>query len=177
MPSSGAPQYRLLQWIWMGHRMYDPRACRFINRDPIGYDGGINLYAYAGNNPIMFADPSGLQRDGNTFQYIFSVDFLDDSRQFFAGEVESFNPETWIQSNFHLGEALSESMKKGGAKGVVGALGDAGKSFLSGLQFWNQPDMKSAGSSFGTDLLLASPLIKKLSITKAAIVADANGVS
>ena len=45
----------------MGHRMYDPRACRFINRDPIGYDGGVNQYAYCENNPITNADPSGLR--------------------------------------------------------------------------------------------------------------------
>ena len=55
----GAPQRRF-PWVWMGHREYDPLACRFLTRDPIGYDGGINLYAYCGNNPIMFADPSGL---------------------------------------------------------------------------------------------------------------------
>ena len=58
-PIGGAPNRRFL-WVWMGHREYDPLACRFLTRDPIGYDGGINLYAYAGNNPINFADPSGL---------------------------------------------------------------------------------------------------------------------
>ena len=32
-----------------------------MSRDPIDYEGGINLYAYAGNNPVTHADPSGLQ--------------------------------------------------------------------------------------------------------------------
>ncbi len=31
-----------------------------MTRDPIGYDGGINLYAYCDGNPVMSADPSGL---------------------------------------------------------------------------------------------------------------------
>ncbi len=43
----------------MTHRYYDPNAGRFITRDPIGYDGGINLYAYTANNPVNDADPDG----------------------------------------------------------------------------------------------------------------------
>jgi RHS repeat-associated protein len=38
--------------LCLGHRYYDPGTGRFINRDPIGYAGGENLYGYAGNNPI-----------------------------------------------------------------------------------------------------------------------------
>lgn len=44
----------------MTHRYYDPAAGRFLTRDPIGYAGGINLYAYTGNDPVNRADPSGL---------------------------------------------------------------------------------------------------------------------
>jgi len=32
---------------------------RFVTRDPIGYKGGINLYGFAGNNPVNESDPSG----------------------------------------------------------------------------------------------------------------------
>ena len=34
---------------------------RWLNQDPIGFDGGLNLYTYVGNNPIGLVDPSGLQ--------------------------------------------------------------------------------------------------------------------
>ena len=32
-------------------RFYDPQLGRFISEDPIGLTGGINAYAYVGNNP------------------------------------------------------------------------------------------------------------------------------
>jgi RHS repeat-associated protein len=35
------------------HRYYDNRRGRFVTRDPIGYGGGINQYAYAGGNPTI----------------------------------------------------------------------------------------------------------------------------
>ena len=41
------------------HRYYDPLSGRFITRDPIGYDGGINLYGYVIGDPINKIDPSG----------------------------------------------------------------------------------------------------------------------
>lgn len=46
--------------ILCGLRWYDPAMGRFISRDPIGYDGGENLYTYGRNNPIINIDPSGL---------------------------------------------------------------------------------------------------------------------
>ncbi len=45
----------------MGHRFYDPSLGRFLNRDPIGFAGGLNLFGYSGNNPLRFVDAAGLQ--------------------------------------------------------------------------------------------------------------------
>jgi RHS repeat-associated protein len=41
-------------------RFYDPGLGRFIQEDPAGFRGGdLDLYAYAGNNPMIWKDPYG----------------------------------------------------------------------------------------------------------------------
>ena len=42
-------------------RYFDPSAGRFLSQDPIRFRGGINLYAYTRNNPVVRTDPSGYQ--------------------------------------------------------------------------------------------------------------------
>lgn len=41
------------------HRAYSPTLGRWINRDPIEEDGGINLYDFVNNNPINYTDMFG----------------------------------------------------------------------------------------------------------------------
>jgi len=48
-------------FYYMRARYYDPLVGRFISEDPMGFDGGdVNLYVYAGNNPVLLVDPWGL---------------------------------------------------------------------------------------------------------------------
>ncbi|HEY9684990.1 MAG TPA: RHS repeat-associated core domain-containing protein [Oculatellaceae cyanobacterium] len=41
-------------------RAYSSSFGRWINRDPIGEAGGVNMYTYALNEPMSISDPSGL---------------------------------------------------------------------------------------------------------------------
>lgn len=41
-------------------RHYNSNTGRFLQRDPLGYVDGMNLYAYVGNNSINWVDPYGL---------------------------------------------------------------------------------------------------------------------
>ena len=43
-------------------RHYRPDLGRYLTPDPIGLAGGINLYGYAGQNPVNNIDPWGLER-------------------------------------------------------------------------------------------------------------------
>jgi len=45
--------------LCLTHRYYDPGTGKFINRDPIGYQGGENLYGFADGNPVNESDPNG----------------------------------------------------------------------------------------------------------------------
>ena len=49
---------------YLNSRYYDPEAGRFLNMDGLSYlepmaFNGLNLYAYCGNNPVMYVDPTG----------------------------------------------------------------------------------------------------------------------
>jgi RHS repeat-associated protein len=62
------------------NRYYDPQSGRFTQEDPIGLAGGLNVYAFAGGDPVSYSDPFGLcppcDGDGN-------IDWIGAGRQWF----------------------------------------------------------------------------------------------
>jgi RHS repeat-associated protein len=66
---AGADRARFKGALWLGDetelyymraRWYEPKTGRFLSEDPIGLEGGINPYVFAGDDPINRSDPSGL---------------------------------------------------------------------------------------------------------------------
>jgi RHS repeat-associated protein len=62
-----------LRFLWQGReyswatglynfraRWYSPELGRWLSPDPIGLEGGLNLYEFCGNDPVNFVDPYGL---------------------------------------------------------------------------------------------------------------------
>ncbi|MCW5556150.1 MAG: RHS repeat-associated core domain-containing protein [Verrucomicrobiae bacterium] len=47
--------------LYYGYRYYDPSTGRWLNRDPIEENGGINLYGFVHNDPVDKIDPFGKQ--------------------------------------------------------------------------------------------------------------------
>lgn len=66
-------------------RQYDAKFGRFVQRDPAEMVDGTNLYAYTMNNPLGFADRSGMGRNEKVSDSYFNV------IQFAAKTDDSFN--------------------------------------------------------------------------------------
>jgi RHS repeat-associated protein len=47
--------------VYAKRRYYQPATGRWLSRDPIGEQGGANLFAYVLNSPVRFFDPFGLK--------------------------------------------------------------------------------------------------------------------
>ena len=111
--------------------VYDPTKGRFLNADTLPYLGadgelrGYNLYAYCGNNPVMYTDPSGhailtsiiIGLVISLSSTVFS-DWLDDG-EIFNGSV------TWQE---YVGSALSAVVSAFGAgffsSAILNGIGD-----------------------------------------------------
>jgi RHS repeat-associated protein len=56
--------------LYYGYRYYDPNTGRWLNRDPLGERGGVNLYGFVKNSPTNAVDRLGL----DTFLLIVGED-------------------------------------------------------------------------------------------------------
>ena len=106
------------------HRYYDPLTGRWLTKDPIGHEGGVNLYGYCGNDSVNGVDPSGLQGD--------MVDAISDG--FLIADAAMLNAFTFgigefigRPINFQLsdGSQATEANEYGFSRGAAGVSRDA----------------------------------------------------
>jgi RHS repeat-associated protein len=50
--------------VRFGARDYEPGTGRWIGKEPLRFEGGLNFYVYAFNDPVNLFDPSGLEPTG-----------------------------------------------------------------------------------------------------------------
>jgi RHS repeat-associated protein len=91
------------------YRAYDPDLGRWISRDPIAEQGGINLYRYIENNPVEIVDPLGLWQItvGGGAGLGFLISFGNN------GGSNLFNGQWNIQGNVGLGGGLFGELDTG----------------------------------------------------------------
>ena len=81
--------------LYYGYRFYSPYLGRWLTRDPIGEEGGVNLYNFALNSPTGVIDPYGLD------VYIVQrpLEFLKDDRvEQLRAKVKKNKNKLWFRT-------------------------------------------------------------------------------
>jgi RHS repeat-associated protein len=127
MPSVSGTQRMSLQWkglTWQGdvaqlsyaqNRWYDPDAGRFMSEDPAGLAGGLNLYAYAGNDPVNGSDPLGLAATPITYWFPFG----GNNGSCDPGYEANFEYCAWVRAH-SVWDTTSTVQGQGGGGGTIG---------------------------------------------------------
>ena len=95
---------------YYGYRFYSPQLMRWLNRDPIGEDGGLNLYGFCGNNAACKYDLLGMETSTDGWELIGET-----------SEAHSWNCIEWknkdgrVRRKWNYSE-LGEESKDGGTQ-------------------------------------------------------------
>jgi RHS repeat-associated protein len=96
-------------WYLMGHRFYAPGQGRFVNRDPMGYGGGINQFGYVGNDPMNGADPSGFDRaDNSLINIITDPDAGPQDDKYSTSDMSARDPDM-VVAGFKTANMIGQS--------------------------------------------------------------------
>lgn len=117
-----------------GHRWYSPYLMRWLTHDPIGYEGGTNLYEYVGGNPVRYVDPDGLDAESTSNSLLEGISdvlvgigegvsggLTTDIRQLMSLDEDILNDSSKAHN---VGSALGSTIAcVGGAVGGLEAIG------------------------------------------------------
>jgi RHS repeat-associated protein len=113
------------------NRVYNPRIGRFMQTDPIGQRGGINLYAYVSNDPVNHTDPWGLSRLP-TFDSCVNISKVDAHSTLYCWNHSNAASLSWGASGYpHMDGGGGPGASGPGADGQEGECPEA--SYREGL--------------------------------------------
>jgi RHS repeat-associated protein len=153
------------------NRYYSPALGRFVSKDPIGFNGGYNLYRYADNNPMRWVDPFGLEPQFFVLQNPFNPNqfylFDKETGTLLNSNLTNFEAEDITDcdalfSNSPSGMSDSEKLdwilREGARIGIL----HAGIGWLQAnlgefnLEFWRQSGSTSGGEQPATPRVYGS---------------------
>jgi len=155
---------------YLQSRYYNPTICRFISADSIGYLGAdgtpvsYNLFAYCGNNPVMYSDHSGYAVD-TVFDIASLVTSLLDVL------TNPLDPWAWIGfiadfvDLFPFLTGVGESVKAYRlANKVVDGFGDLSQGSKYGIKAYNKLRELLKGTGLQAHHIIEKRLVKHLGI-------------
>jgi RHS repeat-associated protein len=139
-------------------RTYDARIGRFLEEDPIGIHGSLNLYTYLDANPIGAIDPLGLDAVDNVANLAAGL-----------GDTISLGVTSWIRKKLEINDVIDEcswsyttgkwaGWLHGIALGVVGSLNAGARTVL----YSGEGALEAARLGKGAGMLLENTVGGKL---------------
>ena len=141
------------------YRLYSATLNRFLSSDPLGLEGGFNLYEYGSSNPMMYVDPLGLcaQSVERNFFDNFALGFM----------VGDFTDD--------LGWGGTAGQIVAGLIPIYGQIADGRDITANALGIWDNPGSGSAWVGLGASVVGLVPLVGDAA--KAGIRSAANAAS
>ena len=142
--------------VYYLYRYYEPSLERWVNRDPIGEAGGINLYFFDGNAPTIATDPYGNDFStwcgaGPAYKNWGSPKWPETHVEAAKGKVGTVGYQTWWpwpprwanenKCNKFVGDCLAQSAKM---PAPLIDNGKGGKRYPTAAE-WADPDVKIPG--------------------------------
>ncbi len=100
----GCRSHEEFPFLHVGARYYDPGTGRFLQRDPIGIRGGLNVYEYVSSVPTLLVDPDGTHSHGGMGLH----------HRYKGRRRQGMSPD-------EAGQSLANSMSREGGVGLVWA--------------------------------------------------------
>jgi RHS repeat-associated protein len=172
---------------YYGYRFYQPDLQRWVSRDPIYEEGGVNLYRFVENSPLDLLDSLGLETPATWWEDLNDKSVPDTGRDLWnnfwgkqaPAQYDGFAGCPWGGSGYtggfgggiSLAEGASESGGDNGLGKFLGRIGEgAGKAFAAAARpAINKVLDNDRAVVVAAGALLASGLIEHAAATKGGI--------